>query len=190
MRKEFCLFIVLLSAMAFGQTPCKWEINVTDSLGTYKETKSYLMYERNFDNKQTFLSFKLLQDNGTPIIRYELIEKTKNFSKAFCFDKSSRIYLQLQNGKIATLIFGGTDICSSMVQTDANTSARVLSADFYFTKGSIEDLLESPVILMRVKYSTDTADIILKKTLKSELNGLETSPESFFSLFLPCLELP
>ncbi|OYQ47405.1 hypothetical protein [Flavobacterium aurantiibacter] len=180
----FCLSTV------FGQADCKWDINVTDSLGTYRETKSYLVHERIFDGKQTFLSFKLLQSNGTPILHYELIEKTKDFSKAVCFDASSRIYLQLQNGKIITLHYASSDMCSNLVQTGTAESARILAADFLFTKGSIELLRESPVILMRVKYTTETTDIILKKQLKSELTGNETSPESFFSLHLPCLDLP
>ena len=53
-------FFLTLSLNSFAQTDCEFSSNVTDSIGTYKSTKEYLMHERVFGNSQTSIFFSLI----------------------------------------------------------------------------------------------------------------------------------
>ena len=48
MKKLLLTAFFLISLSTLAQTPCDYSTNVTDSLGTYKRTKEYLMSEKNF----------------------------------------------------------------------------------------------------------------------------------------------
>ena len=50
--KNILFTIVLLFSLSLSaQKPCEISVNVTDSIGTYKSTKDYLLYEKNFAEK-------------------------------------------------------------------------------------------------------------------------------------------
>lgn len=168
--------------------PCDIGVNVTDSIGTYKTTKDYLLYEKNFDGKAKYIFASLVLTDGLPTMNIQYIEKGKTFLKAHCFDKNSKIYLQLNNGKIVTLIHINKENCSTLLRDDKGFDNRVLSGFFMFQKEGYQELKKSPITFIRIKYTTETEDYIFKKELTSELDGKIYKPESYFIDFLHCIE--
>ncbi|WP_269224974.1 hypothetical protein [Flavobacterium eburneipallidum] len=188
MNKAFLLIICFISATLFAQKPCEYSSNVTDSIGTYKSTKECMMYEKNFagNNSYIFCSFSLT--DGTPTLNLQLIQKSKDFLRANCFDKNSKLFLQLNNGKIVTLLHIDQENCGTMIRDNNGFDNRVLSGTFMFMKGSMEDLKSSPVNLMRIKSLTNTEDYVLKKQFQSEMNNQIYNPETYFMDYLHCVE--
>ncbi len=146
-------------------------------LGTYKSTKEYMIYEKNFAGNSSYIFFSLALTDGLPTLNVQLIQKSKDFMKANCFDKNSKLFLQLNNGKIITLIHIDEENCGTLIRDDKDFDNRVITGSFMFMKDSFEELKNSPVSLMRIKYLTDTEDYIIKKEFKSELNNVIYQPE-------------
>lgn len=188
MKQLLLTALFFLSLHTFAQTPCEYETNVTDSLGTYKLTKEYLVSEKVFAGKSSYIFYTLSMTDGLPTLNVQLIQKSKGFIKANCFDKNSKLYLQLNNGKVITLMHIDMEYCGSMIRDENGFDNRVIVGSFMFMKGSMEDLKSSPVSLMRIKYLSDTEDYIIKKELISELNGKKYQPETFFINNLRCIE--
>ena len=188
MKQLFTLTFFLLTLTAFAQKPCEYSTNVTDSIGTYKVTNEYLISEKNFGSSFNYVFFSLAQTDGLPTLNLQLIQKSKDFIKVKCFDKNSKLYLQLNNGKIITLIHTNMEYCGSMIRDENGFDNRVIVGNFMFMKGTMQDLKSSSLSLMRIKYSTDLEDYIIKKELVSELNGKNYQPETFFINNLKCIE--
>lgn len=189
MKYAGLLLICLLQAGLYAQKTCDYNTEVTDSIGTYKSTKEFLIHERNFGGNEAYLFFSLVNADGMPFLKFQQIEKSGGFIKANCFNQNSRIYLQLQNGKVITLIHTKEDICATMVSIpDENKTSRLLTGSFMFVKGSLEDLKNSPVTLIRIKYTTDTTDYVLKKVFTSELTKQTYEPENYFINYLHCID--
>jgi len=187
--KYLFAFIFLIQFSTFAQKPCEYSSNFTDSIGSYKATKGYVVHERNFAGKSSYIFFSLVNASGTPILNFQQIEKSAEFLKANCLDATSKIYLQLSNGKIVTLHYSDQESCGNMVPvTEEKKYSRVLSGSFLFTKGSFEELKKSPVSLMRVKYTTGMVDYAFKKELVSELTKETYAPENYFINYVDCLE--
>lgn len=184
----FALFI-FFQFSAFAQKDCEYSTNVVDTIGSYKSTKDYLVHERIFAGNTTYIFFSLLNADGTPYLKVQTVNKSSDFIKAICFDASSKIYLQLVNGKVITLLHTNTETCGTMVRLEEeNKNTRILTGDFMFLKGSFEDLKSSPVSLMRIKSATDTQDYVFKKELASELMKRSYFPENYFIDYLKCVE--
>ncbi len=188
MKKLLLTALFLISLSTLAQTPCDYSINVTDSLGTYKRTKEYLMSEKNFAGTSSYIFCALSMTDGLPTLSVQLIQKSKGFMKANCFDKNSRLYLQLDNGKVITLFHIDNEFCGSMLRDEKGFDNRVIVGTFMFLKGTMEDLKSSKVSLMRIKYLTDTEDYIIKKNLVSEMDGKTYHPETYFIENLRCIE--
>lgn len=186
--KYFYILLCLISITASAQNPCEFDADVKDSVGTYKSTKEYLVYERNFAGNFANMQFSIALTDGMPTLNMQYIQKSKDFIKANCLDKNSRIYLQLNNGKIVTLIHIDTENCGTSVRDDKGYSHRIMQGIFMFMKDSFNDLKSSPVSVMRIKYTTETVDYIFKEALKSEADGKIYKPESYFMTVLPCLD--
>ncbi|MBA4154509.1 MAG: hypothetical protein C0512_09195, partial [Flavobacterium sp.] len=77
--------------------------------------------------------------------------------------------------------------CGTFFRND-DKNVRVLSANFLFLKNTIEELKVSPVNLMRVKYSTETVDYLIKPEMQSELLNEFFRPENYFIDYLHCVE--
>lgn len=186
--KFFHLAVLLFPIALFAQKPCEFAINVTDSLGTYKETNDYLVHERNFAGKSSYayLSFAIVDQ--MPVLKMQLIARSKDFIASNCLDKNSKIYLQLDNGKIVTLLHVDQLTCGTTIRNDQGFNNRILSGTFMFVKNSIEELRKSPVTLMRIKFTTETEDYIFPSTLKSELDGNVYDPQRYFINTLGCLD--
>ncbi|MBA4317904.1 MAG: hypothetical protein C0412_05840, partial [Flavobacterium sp.] len=104
MKKAVLLILLLISSTLFAQKTCEYSTNVTDSIGTYKSTKEYIIYEKNFAGNTNYIFYTLALTDGTPTLNINFIQKSKEFLKANCFDKNSKLFLQLNNGKIITLL--------------------------------------------------------------------------------------
>lgn len=194
-QNQFAMKYLILAVICFfqfnvySQKPCDYSTNVVDSMGTYKSTKEYLVHERNFAGKSTYIFFSLISDNGTPYLNFQYIQKSSDFLKANCFNASSKIYLQLVNGKVVTLVHTNDESCGTMVPADGeNKYSRVTTGSFMFLKGSIEDLKSSAVTLLRVKFTTETLDYVFQKEFVSELMKQTYEPENYFINFLKCIE--
>ena len=188
MKHLFLLAFFLLGLTLFAQKPCEYSTNVTDSIGTYKETKEYMISEKNFAGTSSYIFYSLANTDGVPSLNIQFLQKSKEFIKANCFDKNSKIFLQLNNGKIVTLIHIDQENCGTMIRDDKGFDNRVNSGVFLFTKDNFEDLKTSAVSMMRIKYLTDTEDYIMKKEFTSELNNQTYFPERYFIENLKCIE--
>lgn len=189
MKYALLAIVCLLQFNLYAQKPCEYATNVVDSIGSYKVTSEYLVHERNFAGKSSYIFFSLVNTDGMPFLNFQQIEKSGDFLKANCFDANSKIYLQLTNGKVVTLIHNNEESCGTMISLPEEAkSTRILTGSFMFMKGSFEDLKESPVSLMRVKFTTETIDYIFKKELTSELTKGIYEPEKYFINFLKCVE--
>lgn len=188
MKQAVLAFFFLISGNLFAQKPCEYSSNVTDSIGTYKSTKEYMIYEKNFAGNKNYIFLSLALTDGTPNLNLQLIQKSKEFLKANCFDKNSKLFLQLNDGKIITLLHVDQENCGSMIRDDNGFDNRILSGSFMFLKGSFEDLKSSPVNLMRIKYLTDIEDYVFKKEFTSEMNNEVYQPETYFMKYLYCIE--
>ena len=189
MKHVLVFFLFLVTSIGFAQNPCDISANVTDSIGTYQATKPYLVYEKNFGDDKSYLYFSVAITDGTPTLNFQHIRKSKSFMVADCFNSGSKLYLQLQNGKVITMVYADAGDCGTGIRSEDGYSNRVLSANFYFTKGSFEDLKSSPINFIRVKYASSNTNYIIKSALKSELDGLSYEPESYFQRLLKCLQL-
>jgi hypothetical protein len=188
MKYVITLTLLFFSLNIFAQKPCDYSANVTDSLGTYKSTKEYIISEKNFAGNSSYIFYSLALTDGLPTLSVQLIQKSKGFLKANCFDKNSKLFLQLNNGKIITLIHIDQENCGTLIRDDKGFDNRLNTGIFMFTKDSFEELKSSPVSMMRIKYLTDTEDYILKKEFKSELTNEIYNPETYFIDNLKCIE--
>ena len=188
MKKTVLLFLFLISSTLFAQKPCEYSVNVTDSIGSYKSTKEHMIYEKIFAGNNNYIFYSLALTDGMPTLNINFIQKSKDFLKANCFDKNSKLFLQLNNGKIITLLHIDKESCGTLIRDENGFDNRVLTGTFMFMKGSFEELKSSPVNMMRIKYLIDIEDYVIKKEFQSELNNQVFQPETYFINYLHCIE--
>ncbi len=189
MRIALFLFIILFQTSIFAQKPCEYATNVTDSLGTFKETKSCLVYERIFGNTAQLIFLSLISDNGTPVLNLQIIQKSPDFITPKCIDKDSKIYFQLSNGKIYTLLNAAENQCDNLIYNPTEKlNNRLLDAKFLFRINDFEDIKKYSISMMRIKYASETVDYILPKELHSEKIEGVFEPEKFFLTNFSCIE--
>ncbi len=186
MKHVLAIAIFLFSLPSFAPKPCEYTTDITDSIGTYKSTKEYMIAEKNFAGTSSYIFFSLAVADGMPLLNVQLIQKSKGFMKANCFDKNSKLFLQLNNGKVVTLIHTDKENCGTMLRDDKGFDNRLTPGTFMFMKDSFEELKKSPVSMMRIKYLTDTEDYVLKKQFTSELNNEVYEPETYFIQNIDC----
>lgn len=188
MKQLITFTFFLLTFVGFAQKPCEYSANVTDSIGTYKVTNEYLISEKYFGGNFNYVFFSLAQTDGLPTLNLQLIQKSKDFIKANCFDKNSKVFLQLENGKIVTLIHINQENCGTLIRDEKGFDNRINTGIFMFMKDNFEELKKSPISIMRIKYLTDTVDYIVKGELTSELTGKVTHPNTYFIENIRCVE--
>jgi len=190
MKKILLLLMLGVTISSIAQKECDYAMNAKEDGKMIKSTKEYMMYERVFGGTSTFVFFSLTSSDGLPMLNFQMLAKSKEFPKAQCLDKASKIYLQLENNKVVTLINAlETENCAGlMYDGDNKNNIRVLSGTFLFTKGSLEELEKSRVTMMRVKYATEMVDYSIKKELTSETNTVKYSPENYFINNLKCIQ--
>ena len=188
MKQLLTLALILITTASIAQAKCDYSTNVTDSLGTYKVTKEDLMSEKNFGGSSSYIFTTLTSADGLPVLNVQLIQKSKSFMKAYCLDKNSKLFLQLDNGKIITLLHIDQENCGSLLRDSNGFDNRLTIGVFLFLKGTMEDLKSSPVSLMRIKFATGIEDFVIKKEIKSEMDGTVFYPENYFINYLKCVE--
>lgn len=187
MRLILIFLFPFFSCQTFAQRKCEYSIEVNDSLGSLKTTKEVLLFERVFGQNEQYLFFSLSNDNGTPYLTLQQVQKNNTFIKATCIDASTKMYVQLENGKIITLLHVKEENCGNFFYND-NKNVRVLSSNFMFLKDSFKELKESPITLIRIKYRTEAIDYRIKPELDSELLKEFNRPANFFIDYLHCVE--
>jgi hypothetical protein len=188
MKHLFLTILILFSFSLFAQKQCEYSTNVVDSIGSYKVTKEYMISEKNFAGTSSYIFFSLALTDGIPTLNIQLIQKSKGFLKANCFDKNSKLFLQLNDGSIISLIHKDQENCGTLLRDDKGFDNRVTSGEFYFVKDSFDKLKNSPISLMRIKYLTDLEDYAVKKEFTSELDNKVYFPETYFIKNLSCIE--
>ena len=188
MSKKIVLALFLfVNLTVFAQKPCEIDTNVTDSFGTYKLTKQFIIFERSFAGNSTDVFFALSSNNAILGLEMQLLKRSSEFIKASCFDSSSKIYLQLNNGKIVTLFYTGSETCGTLLRND-NINSRITVGLFVFSKDNYEELKVSPVTFMRVQFAGETIDYPFKTEFTSELDKKNYQPENYFINYLKCVE--
>jgi hypothetical protein len=147
-----------------------------------------MISEKNFGDASSYLFFSLALSDGMPLLNVQLIQKSKDFIKANCFDKNSKLFLQLTNGKVVTLLHIDQENCGTMLRDDKEFDNRVSSGTFMFMKDSFDELKNSPISIMRIKFLTDTEDYVLKKQFTSELTNEIYEPETYFIQNIHCVQ--
>ena len=79
MNKAVLLLFFLITNALFSQKACEYSTNVTDSIGTYKVTRDYMVYEKKFAGNSSYIFFSLALTDGTPTLNLQLIKKSKEF---------------------------------------------------------------------------------------------------------------
>lgn len=186
MKTLLFLVSIFFSISTFAQKECEYSINVKDSLGIYKSTKDYVIHERVFGNTKTSIYFSLINADGLLSLNVQMVQKSPDFLAAKCFDKNSKIYIQLNNGKIITLLGIGQESCGTSVRSN-NENNRILEGYFLFMKDSFQELKNSPISFIRIKFSGETVDYVTKSTLVSEIDKKTYNPDYFFMDYLKCV---
>jgi aryl-phospho-beta-D-glucosidase BglC (GH1 family) len=187
MKKFLLLLLLFLSTYTFAQKDCEYSINAKDSIGSYKSTQDYVIHERVFGNNQTSLFFSLINADGLLSLNVQMVQKSIDFISAKCFDKNARIYIQLTNGKVITLLGIDQETCGNSIRNNNETS-RLLSGYFLFMKDTYEELKSNPISYIRIKFAGETIDYITKSDLISEVDKKTYHPNHFFMDYLKCIE--
>lgn len=189
MKKILTVLAFFLSLYTNAQQiKCEYDLEEKTDSTYLKKTQDYLVHEKDLGSNKDFIQFSLINSDGTLYLNFQLLQKSKDFIKSNCFDATSKISLQLSNGKIVTLISAG-EACSQLVFDDKEkNNIRILNNYFLFGKNGFEDLKKYPISLMKVKYQTDTVDYVFKKDLKSENIKGDYTPENYFINYLKCIE--
>lgn len=188
MKNYLILLLSLFSLTVSAQYDCEYSTNIKDSLGIYKVTPEYLMSEKNFGEKKDYVFFSLEKNNNLPVLNMLIIQKSKGFISANCFDKKSKLILQLSNNKIITLLHIDKENCGNLVRDDKGFDNRVSKGSFIFLKGNYEELKKSKINLMRIQNLTKSEDYVVKREIVSEMNNKTYSPDTYFINFLKCMD--
>jgi hypothetical protein len=188
MRKYVLALMLLTNLIALAQKPCEIDADINDTIGSYKSTKQYMVFERSFAGNSTNVFFSLANTNGVLGVELQLLQRSNEFIKTSCLNSSSKIYIQLQNGKIVSLVYAGSDTCGSLLRDDKNINNRIITGTFLFAKDNYEDLKTSPVTFIRIQFSGETADYPFKTGFVSVLDKKMYEPEKYFMDYIKCIE--
>lgn len=188
--KHFLSLLLLFTISVTAQKKdCIYDVEEKTDSTSLKVLPNVLMYEKIFGNTNEYLFFALLNNDGTPMLSIQQLQKSKDFIKTNCIAKNSKIVLQLLNGKIITLLSSDEEACSVLTyDAKEKNNIRILTGYFYFTKTNYEELKNSPISLMRIQFVGETKDYVLKKELNSETLKTKSKPESYLMEFLKCVE--
>ncbi|MCL9809453.1 hypothetical protein [Flavobacterium luminosum] len=188
--KVLTVFLFFFS-FAFAQKPCKLALDVKDSIGVFKETKNCLVYEKVFGNSAQLIFLTLASDNDVPYIKLQIIQKSKDFITPKCLETNSKLFFQLSNGKIYTLINANEGSCDKFIYNELDKeNNRFLEANYLFLKNDFEDLKKYSISLMKIHFSSGEVDYVLPKEIVSEKVETTSRPEDFFRENFNCIFTP
>ena len=184
MKNLFLIVIFLFSLNIIAQKPCEYSVNVKDSIGIYKETKSAIVHEFIFGNTSKYVFFALALTDEMPSLTVQILQKSKDFLKVNCFNKNSRIFLQLENNKVVHFLksqgYKYIHFTSDARVTDSNKNADVIifdeatSALDAITETSVMDAiyrLDSNITMLVIAHRTSTLKNC-NKIIKLENNAI------------------
>lgn len=188
--KNILALLLFIPIFALAQTKdCVYDLEEKTDSTSLKVLPNVLIDEKIFGNTNEYLFFNLINNDGAPMLGLQLLQKSKDFIPTKCINKTSKIILQLKNGKIVTLIANNEENCSVLNYDEKEkNNIRILTAYFFFTKTNYEELKNSPIMLMRVQYAGDSKDYVLKSELTSETLNTKSNPETYFMDFIKCVE--
>ena len=189
MKYLLSLLLLLTLSINAQNKDCIYDIEEKTDSTSLKVLPNVLMHEKIFGNTNEYLFFALLNNDGTPMLTIQQLQKSKDFIKTNCIAKNSKIILQLMNGKIITLVSSDEEACSVLTyDAKEKNNIRILNGYFYFAKTNYEELKNSPISLMRIQFAGETKDYVLKNELNSETLKTTSKPDSYFMQFLKCVE--
>lgn len=194
MRKNLIMKLYLLlfltTTFAFSQVKdCNYEIEEKTDSTTIKIVAEKIIYEKTFGASKKFIQFTPMQIDGTPTLKVQIVEKNTAFIPAKCFDLTSKLLFQLENGKFVVLKSITENACSILnYNKEDQSNIRILEGYFIFTKPNYEMLKMSPISIMRLQFVGEKEDYNIKNELISEINQKTTQPSNFFINNLKCIE--
>ena len=189
MKHLLSLLLLLTLSVNAQNKDCKYDIEEKTDSTSLKSLPHKLMNERIFGNNKEFIFFGLLNSDGIPMLSLQQLQKSNDFIPVNCLSKNSKIVIQLMNGKIVTLLHAFDDVCSYLnYNSEEKSNIRILTAYFYFTKTNFEELKNSPISLVRIQFSGESKDYVVKNELISESLKIKTNPSNYFMEFLKCVE--
>lgn len=189
-KKIVVLLVFSLNLISLAQNKdCSIDFEEKTDSTYIKKTTDFMLHEKVFGNATELVMVSILNNNGTVLLSLQMIQKSPEFIPAFCFDKSSKIYFQLNNGKIITLLNVSEDTCASnSFDTETKNNIKVITNYFVFVSENYQDLKTSPISLMRIKYLGETKDYAVRTELKSEILNKTVNPSLFFIDNLNCID--
>ena len=100
MKHLLSLLLLLTLSVNAQKRDCIYDIEEKTDSTSLRVLPNVLMHEKIFGNTNEYLFFALLNDNGTPMLSIQQLQKSKDFIKTNCIAKNSKIVLQLMNGKV------------------------------------------------------------------------------------------
>ena len=189
MKHLLTLFLLFTLTINAQKKDCIYDVEEKTDTTSLRVLPNVLIHEKIFGNTNEYLFFGLLNNNGIPMLGIQQLQKSKDFIKTSCIAKNSKIILQLANGKILSLISANDETCSELMYDSAEqNNIRILTGYFYFTKTNYDELKNSPIMLMRVQFASETKDYVLKSELTSETLKTTSKPDSYFIDYLKCVE--
>jgi len=189
MKHIFYLMLFLPSLLFSQSDDCFYYMNVSTDSISIKVLNEEVMYERIYGNSEEIVLFKLLNNDGVPIVNVQLLQKNTDFIPTNCFNKSSKIVFQLVNGKIVTLHSITEDNCGILsYEEKEKINTRLLDGYFAFAKNNYEELKKSPISLMRIQFVGQAKEYVINSVIESEFQNKIYYPENIFVSFLKCIE--
>jgi hypothetical protein len=188
--KNIYILLLLIPLFSGAQTnDCIYEVEEKTDSTSLKVLPEVLIDEKIFGHTNEYLFFTLLNTDGVPMLKLQLLQKSKDFIPTKCINKTSKIIVQLKNGKIVSLIANLDENCSVLNYDEKeNNNLRILTGYFFFGITNYEELKNSPILLMRIQFSGDSKDYVLKSELNSETLKTKSNPDRYFMDYLKCIE--
>lgn len=186
---KITVILLLFPLFSIAQTNCKYDIEEKTDSTYLKALPEKIMHERVFGDSKEFVQFSLMNNNGVPILRVQIVEKSSLFLSSKCIDLNSKLVFQLNNGKFVTLKSISENACSILNYNETEkANIRILDGYFVFTKTNYEELKSSPISVMRLQYVGDKKDYNINADLASEITKLNYAPSYYFIDYLKCVE--
>jgi len=188
---RIALFFLFISCFSTAQKLCDFDFEVKNDSINYRETKKHLIYERIFGKKTNYAFVSLVNDSGYLMVNFQKVQKSDSFIETECFDKDTRIYLQLNNGRIYTLLHIDRDVCSAKIPDINNNklNIRALNTSFFFMEDDYQELKEFPVALLQIRFATgEKSTYVMERELVSKNLDITSNPDRIFMDYYHCIE--
>lgn len=187
---RYIIAFFFISLFATAQKPCEYDFEMKNDSIDFRETKKQLIYEKEFGKRSDYSFVSLINDNGYVMLNFQRVQKSDNFIEMICFDKDTRMYLELTNGKIYTLIHINNDVCSSRVPDLENKSnIRLLNTSFFFTEDDYDDIKKFPVFMLKIRFGVkEEISYVMEKELISKSLETSSNPDRIFMNYYKCVE--